>query len=92
MQHLCEQVLLASRRGGKLDLASVLKASHTLAREIVEEKRLPKLMAILMETAGAERAVLALLPLPNQGRLHGLAYFENYLSGYAFTLARKGES
>ncbi len=148
--------------GGKLDFASVLKASHALAREIVEEKLLPKLMAILMENAGAERAVLILLrhgsltvqaeagtrpsrapalplpladypdllhgavnlvrqtcasllldnaseeprflnddyvlrarpksvlclPLLNQGRLHGLAYFENNLSSHVFTLAR----
>ncbi|MGB3512629.1 MAG: AAA family ATPase [Microcoleaceae cyanobacterium] len=44
-----------------LDLATVIKASQAISREIVLEKLLSKLMQILMENAGAEKGVLLLL-------------------------------
>jgi PAS domain S-box-containing protein len=43
-----------------LDLASVLKASQALAGEIVLEKLLKNMMAIVLENAGAERGCLLL--------------------------------
>jgi len=49
-----------------LDLTTILKASHTLASEIVLDQLLASLMKILMENAGARRGLLL---LNNQGEL-----------------------
>ena len=43
-----------------LDIASVLKAAHTIADEIVLERILERLMTLAMESAGAQRSVLML--------------------------------
>ncbi len=43
-----------------LDIASVLKAAHTIADEIVLERILDRLMTLAMESAGAQRSVLML--------------------------------
>lgn len=43
-----------------LDLGSVLKASHAISTEIVLERLLTTLMKVVIENAGAERAVLLL--------------------------------
>ena len=43
-----------------IDIASVIKASHVIADEIVLEKLLGRLMTLAQENAGAQRAILAL--------------------------------
>ena len=43
-----------------IDIASVIKASHVIADEIVLEKLLGRLMSLAQENAGAQRAILAL--------------------------------
>ena len=50
----------ASEHGDAFDLATVLKASQALASEIVLDRLLAKMMGIILENAGAERAVLVL--------------------------------
>ena len=45
----------------QLDLGTVLKASHAVAGEIVQEKLIKTLMMIAVEHAGAERGLLILL-------------------------------
>ena len=45
---------------GSLDLASMVKASQTISREMVLEKLLGNLMKIVIENAGAERGYLIL--------------------------------
>ncbi|HSH05805.1 MAG TPA: AAA family ATPase [Anaerolineae bacterium] len=45
---------------GALDLATVLKASQTLSREIVLENLLHQVMKIVIENAGAQRGILIL--------------------------------
>jgi diguanylate cyclase (GGDEF)-like protein len=51
----------------KLDLASVLKVSQTIAEEIVLERLLDKVMISVMENAGAQRGFL--ISVDEQGRL-----------------------
>jgi signal transduction histidine kinase len=46
--------------GGALDLATVTKASHAMAEEIVLDALLEKLVRMLIENAGAERGALLL--------------------------------
>jgi class 3 adenylate cyclase len=64
LQALTESSLVttssSSRRGGAVDLASVLKASQVLAAEIHLDRLLDRMMRIVIENAGAERGVLAL--------------------------------
>ncbi|MGF1989926.1 MAG: ATP-binding sensor histidine kinase [Nostoc sp. ZfuVER08] len=48
-----------------LDLATVIKASHTLAGEIELEKLLTTLMQVVIENAGAEKSALLLLQEDN---------------------------
>ncbi|WP_370298951.1 AAA family ATPase, partial [Pontibacterium sp.] len=43
-----------------IDIASVIKASHVIADEIVLEKLLGRLMTLAQENAGAQRAILGL--------------------------------
>ena len=43
-----------------IDIASVIKASHVIADEIVLEQLLGRLMTLAQENAGAQRAILAL--------------------------------
>jgi predicted ATPase/GAF domain-containing protein/anti-anti-sigma regulatory factor len=52
--------------GAELDLGAVLKASQALSGEIVRSRLLEKLMRILLENAGARRALLI---LKEEGRL-----------------------
>ncbi len=51
-------VTTSSRTAADLDLDSVLKASQTIAGEVVFDKLLAKMMAVVIENGGAERAVL----------------------------------
>ena len=53
------------QRGDALDLATLLKASQVLSGEIVLDRLLAKLLEIILENAGGDRAVLVLL---EQGR------------------------
>ncbi|WP_438006676.1 AAA family ATPase [Sorangium sp. So ce321] len=52
--------ITASHDGAALDLLSVVRASQTMASEIVLEKLLANLMAIVLENVGARLGVLAL--------------------------------
>ncbi|HMA10815.1 MAG TPA: diguanylate cyclase, partial [Steroidobacteraceae bacterium] len=53
------------QRGDVLDLATLLKASQVLSGEIVLDRLLAKLLEIILENAGGDRAVLV---LHEQGR------------------------
>jgi predicted ATPase/predicted signal transduction protein with EAL and GGDEF domain len=55
----------AGERGDALDLTTLLKASQVLSGEIVLESLLAKLLEIILENAGGDRAVLV---LHDQGR------------------------
>jgi PAS domain S-box-containing protein len=48
----------SSRINNYLDLESILKASHILAREIQQEKLLAILLQVMVENAGAQKCVL----------------------------------
>jgi predicted ATPase/predicted signal transduction protein with EAL and GGDEF domain/tRNA A-37 threonylcarbamoyl transferase component Bud32 len=55
----------AEQRGDALDLATLLKASQVLSGEIVLDRLLAKLLEMILENAGGDRAVLV---LHEQGR------------------------
>jgi transcriptional regulator with GAF, ATPase, and Fis domain/predicted ATPase len=64
------------RAGDSLDVASVVKAAHVLAGEMVLEELLRKLMAIALENAGAERVAFlqerdGALVIEAEGRVGG---------------------
>ena len=58
------QALIMKPRGGllhgKLDLATVVKASQTIAGEIILSRSLERMMKIVMENAGAQKGLLIL--------------------------------
>jgi predicted ATPase/signal transduction histidine kinase len=58
--HRTSSASTSSGNAGVLDLKTVVKASQTLAGEIVLDKLLAKLMKIVIENAGAERGFLIL--------------------------------
>jgi signal transduction histidine kinase len=49
-----------AQHGDALDLSAIIKASQAIAGEIVLEKLLARMMDIVLENSGAERAVLVL--------------------------------
>ena len=51
----------SSKVSDSLDLAAILKASHTISGEIELEKLLSSLLSIVIENAGADKCVLMLL-------------------------------
>ena len=51
---------------GQLDVSTVIKAAQTLSGEVVREKLYSRMVDILAENAGAQRALL-LLPYPEEG-------------------------
>ncbi|MCP4136967.1 MAG: AAA family ATPase [bacterium] len=53
-------VTTTSFSGKLLDISTIMKASHTIAGEIVIEKLLRNLVRVMMENAGAEKGVLIL--------------------------------
>ncbi|MCI5167182.1 MAG: response regulator [Candidatus Electrothrix sp. GM3_4] len=59
-----------------LDLASVIKASQTLSKEIVLSKLLANMMRIVIENAGAQKGLL-LLPRKNKWFIETEGYAEN---------------
>ncbi|NJN66373.1 MAG: AAA family ATPase [Chloroflexaceae bacterium] len=58
--------LTINRQAGMLDIMAIIKATQVIAGEIVLEQLLDKLMAILVENAGAQKGVLV---LEHEGRL-----------------------
>ncbi|MBW4674475.1 MAG: AAA family ATPase [Desmonostoc geniculatum HA4340-LM1] len=61
----------ASSKLEALDLETVLKASQTIASEILLDKLLAKLMTILIENAGAQTGYL-ILPTQNEWRIEAM--------------------
>lgn len=59
-QTILTSTATGSTRGEVLDLATVMKASHALSKEILLDKLLAKLIKILMENAGASKGFLIL--------------------------------
>jgi len=47
--------------GGSLDLAALLRASEAISSEVVPERLMRRLLSVVMENAGASRAVLVLI-------------------------------
>ncbi len=59
-QHSLSTTHTNSMRTSQLDLASIIKASHTISKEIVLERLLEKMMQVAIENAGAQRGLLIL--------------------------------
>jgi predicted ATPase/serine phosphatase RsbU (regulator of sigma subunit) len=73
-----DPIATGSSASETLDLATVIKASQTIAGEIVLEKLLSKLMAIVIENAGAQKGFL-ILPDSSQLRIEAAGEVDGQL-------------